>query len=74
MASTQGCVIFKKSADLSLRWLSWKLVTLMALALACRCSKLQLMEVPGIFFDEQGVKMVLQGLTKTSNSTNPVYS
>ena len=27
------------SSDLLLKWLSWKLVTLMALALACRCSE-----------------------------------
>ena len=59
------------STDLSLKWLSWKLVTLMALALACRCSELQTIEVPGILFNEQGVQIVLQGLTKTSNAINP---
>ena len=46
-------------------------MTLMALALACRCSELKLLEVPGILFNEQGVQIVLQGLTKTSNATNP---
>ena len=74
MASAQSCDILKKlgsSTDLSLKWLSWKLVTLMALALACRCSELQTIEVPGILFNEQGVQIVLQGLTKTSNAINP---
>lgn len=59
------------SADLSLKWLSWKLVTLMALALACRCSELQMIEVPGVLFNEHGVKIILLGLTKTSKATNP---
>ena len=58
------------STDLSLKWLSWKLVTLVALALACRCSELQTIEVPRILFNEQGVQIVLQGLTKTSNAIN----
>lgn len=74
MASTQSCVILRNlgaSADLSLKWLSWKLVTLMALALACRCSELQMIEVLGITFNEQGVVIGLQGLTKTSTAANP---
>ena len=52
-------------------WPVHKLVTLTALALACRCSELQTIEVPGILFNEQGVQIVLQGLTKTSNDINP---
>ena len=59
------------SAKLTLKWLSWKLAILIALALACRCSELQMIEVSGIFFDEQGVKIILQGLTKTSYASKP---
>jgi hypothetical protein len=52
------------SADLSLKWLSWKLVIVMALALACRCSELQMIEVPGITFNEQGVVIICKASRK----------
>ena len=51
IASTHSCVILEEvgsSADLSLKWLSWKLVILMVLALVCRCLELQMIEVPGV--------------------------